>query len=227
MWSFRDSITTPRGTLASLISPRHGFQLSKVVFEERHEGEDEKSSRQQLLLESAQYTDAMHLKISSESLLGFTMFSTIWEAPRRSPRVVWLLETHLVFSCKKNAQNIISLVRFIWSFWLDKWRCLLLQTKLSSWLGNSEDKKRNVPIPEKLDNGGSTHRWRLIGLIWDRSDSTVSLYLCEERKKRLVHRKPSCKERGDTALCAEFQTRVKQFPSLNLLKTAKNVPFFL
>lgn len=121
MWSFRDSITTPRGTLASLISPRQGFQLSKVVFEERCEGEDEKSSRQQVLLESAQYTEAMHLKISSESLLGFTMLSTIWEAPRRSPRVVWLLllETHLVFSCKKNAQNIRSLVRFILKVWLD------------------------------------------------------------------------------------------------------------
>jgi hypothetical protein len=32
--------------------------------------------------------------------------------------------------------------------------CLLLQTKLLSWLGNSEeDTKRNIQRPEKLDNG--------------------------------------------------------------------------
>lgn len=102
-WSFRDSITTPRGTFASLLSSRHGFQLSKVAFEETDEGEEREAWRQELvlaLLESVQYTEDMHLKISSESLLGFTMLSTIWEEPRRSPRVVWLPETDLAFSYK-------------------------------------------------------------------------------------------------------------------------------
>lgn len=82
------------------------------------EGEAEKQAEESLLvdelLESVQYTEDIHLMISSESLFGFIKLlwsSTIWDDPRSSPRLC-LQDTSLVPSWKTHTHKQVSFAHY-------------------------------------------------------------------------------------------------------------------
>lgn len=87
-------------------------------FDNDERGEAEKQAEESLLvdehLESVQYTEDMHLMISSESLFGFIKLlwsSTIWDDPRSSPRLC-LQDTSLVPSWKTHTHKQVSFAHY-------------------------------------------------------------------------------------------------------------------